>query len=257
MNRKATPLTQRPDMSEAERNSSLDHHTNLREQPSKSELHSLNAVPKPKLRNSGAWMKDEDEPSERPFVIGKRSDMIHQKDYSNPNDHRLVREAEKRRLADQSDYSSGRRDNVDGITAHAGPAKPTQSSLINRFRGDVEPPPRSNRYSFPSYSSDSRLSASLTRPLSASGSSLGQLHTDPEARPSHQFSANTQPNNSNPRLSQTLPPNLSFNANMPPSRSATKPPRSSSDDSEPVVAVSGKQRCSHCSEELGRAEVFA
>ncbi|XP_053398992.1 LIM and calponin homology domains-containing protein 1-like isoform X3 [Mercenaria mercenaria] len=255
MNRKATPLT-RPDPS-VETTVSGDSHDNslspaTREAPSKGELHSLNAVPKPKFHSSAAWIKDRDAEnntqSEKPFVIGKRSDLIHQRDYSNPSDHWLVREAEKRRLAEKSDYA-----NIESVTAHAGPTKPSQSSLVSRFRGDIEPPPRSNRYSYPSsYNSDSRLSPT-SRPLSATGSSLNQYNRSPEQTVT-QFSAKTSPSTfaSNPSLTQTLPPNFSFNANVRNQDSMpTKPPRSLTDDSGPVIAVSGKQKCSHCGEELG------
>lgn len=253
MNRKATPLV-RPDTTLETSGEKLDNSLSptTREPPSKGELHSLNAVPKPKFHNSAAWIKDKDTENhtqnEKPFVIGKRSDMIHQRDYSNPSDHWLVREAEKRRLAEKSDYA-----NIESVTAHAGPTKPSQSSLVSRFRGDIEPPPRSNRYSYPSsYSSDLGLS-STTRPQSTTASSLNQYNRVPEKTVT-QFSAKTQPNtySSNPSLSQTLPQNFSFNANvrnqdgMP-----TKPPRSLTDDSGPVIAVSGKQKCSHCGEELG------
>lgn len=246
MNRKATPLV-RPDTVES--GDSLDNGLSPtpREAPSKGELHSLNAVPKQKFRSSAAWITDEETDNntqtERPFVIGNRSDIIHQRDYSNPSDHWVVREAEKRRLAEQADYV-----NSESMTAHAGPTKPSASSLVNRFRGDIEPPPRSNRFSYPSsHSSDIRLS-----PTPRSGSGIHQYDRSPEQT---QFSARTQPNTlaSSSSLSQTLPPNFSFNANVRnlDSVQSMKPARSLADDTGPVIAVSGKQKCSHCGEELG------
>jgi hypothetical protein len=247
MNRKATPLA-RPDPSLETTGDPQDSALSPthREAPSKGELHSLNAVPKPKFHSSAAWIKDAENntQNEKPFVIGKRSDLIHQRDYSNPSDHWVVREAEKRRLAEKSDYA-----NTESVTARAGPTKPSQSSLVSRFRGDIEPPPRNNRYSYPSsYSTESRLSPT-SRPLSGSN----QYNRTPEQTVT-QFSAKTSPNTfaSNPSLSQTLPPNFSFNANVRNQDSLpTKPPRSLTDDSGPVIAVSGKQKCSHCGEELG------
>lgn len=250
MNRKATPLTKPDPAVDGSHHDSLSPTT--REAPTKAELHSLNAVPKPKFRNTAPWMKEDgvnENDNEKPFVIGKRSDLIHQRDYSNPNDHWLVREAEKRRLAD-------RKDNVESIPARAGPAQPSQSSLVSRFRGDVEPPPRSrsNRYSYPSYS-DTNNSAVSSRPQSTSGSNLRNFDRSPEQGITTQFSAKTQPNTfaSNQSLSSTLPPSFSFNANTRSGRDgvASKPPRSLTDNGEPVIAVSGKQKCSHCGEELG------
>ncbi|WAQ99692.1 LIMC1-like protein [Mya arenaria] len=252
MNRKATPLTKPDPSMEGHHPTSDSLSPTMREAPTKAQLHSLNAVPKQKYRHSAPWMKEEDSAgsstqSEKPFVIGKRSDLIHQRDYSNPNDHWVVREAEKRRLADK-------RDNVESITARAGPTKPSQSALVSRFRSDVEPPPRSraNRYSYPSYSDKNDTTSS--RLSSTSGSSLRNIDRSPEQGITTQFSARTQPNSyaSNPSMSSTLPPNFSFNANTRNHASAgsSKPPRSLSDNSDSVIAVSGKQKCSHCGEEL-------
>ncbi|XP_052281423.1 LIM and calponin homology domains-containing protein 1-like isoform X3 [Dreissena polymorpha] len=276
MNRKATPLTKPDPSMEMSPSQSEPLSPTTREAPSKAQLHSLNAVPKQKFRSSAPWMKEDDTSSsvpqnantltqnERPFVIGKRSDLIHTHDSSNPNDHWLVREAEKRRLAE--------RDNAESVTARAGPTKPSQSSLVNRFRGDIEPPPRqNNRYSYPSYS-DVQDTPS-PRPLSTSGSNLRQYDRSPDQGITTKFSARTQPSSysGNPSMSQTLPPSFSFNARTNGSATAARPPRSLTEDRDPVIAVSGKQRpprsltedrdpviavsgkqkCSHCGEELG------
>ncbi|KAH3835126.1 hypothetical protein DPMN_108469, partial [Dreissena polymorpha] len=275
MNRKATPLTKPDPSMEMSPSQSEPLSPTTREAPSKAQLHSLNAVPKQKFRSSAPWMKEDDTSSsvpqnantltqnERPFVIGKRSDLIHTHDSSNPNDHWLVREAEKRRLAE--------RDNAESVTARAGPTKPSQSSLVNRFRGDIEPPPRqNNRYSYPSYS-DVQDTPS-PRPLSTSGSNLRQYDRSPDQGITTKFSARTQPSSysGNPSMSQTLPPSFSFNARTNGSATAARPPRSLTEDRDPVIAVSGKQRpprsltedrdpviavsgkqkCSHCGEEL-------
>ncbi|KAL4230513.1 Guanine nucleotide exchange factor vav3 [Mactra antiquata] len=249
MNRKATPLT-KPDFPDGYSPESGSLSPTTREAPSKGELHSLNAVPKQKFRSSAGWIKEEEEAqnamNERPFVIGNRSDLIHHRDNSNPSEHWVVREAEKRRLAEKND----RYGNSESVTAHAGPTKPSQSSLVSRFRGDIEPQPRSNRYSYPStYSFESRLSPTSR---GSSSNNLYNRNMDPGMT---QFSAKTQPNTyaSNPSLSQTLPPSFSFNANVRSNQdgsSGVKPPRSLSDDTGPVIAVSGKQKCSHCGEEL-------
>lgn len=254
MNRKAKPLTKPEYVETTPASESLSPTT--REAPSKGELHSLNAVPKPKFRSSAGWINNEEpvntnsrlpntQQNERPFVIGKRSDLIHHRDYSNPNDHWLVREAEKRRVAD-----AHARDNVESVTARAGPVIPSQSSLVNRFRSDREPPPRTNRYSYPSSQFGDPRDPPSSRPLSTTGST----NRSPEKGITTQFSARSQPNSfaSNTSLSQTLPPSLSFNARNHDTNMGSKPPRPLLENSEPVVAVSGKQKCSHCGEELGR-----
>ena len=260
MNRKAKPLTKPEDSKSLSLGDSLSPTT--REAPSKGELHSLNAVPKRSVRSSLEWIKNEEpvttnnrlsntQQEEKPFVIGKRSDLIHQRDYSNPNDHWLVREAEKRRVAEAQ-----ARDNIiESVTAHAGPAIPSQSSLVNRFRSDREPPPRKNRYSYPSSQhGDPRDPPTSTRPLSTAGSN----HGDPEKGITTQFSARSQPTTSasHTSLSHTLPPSISFNARNNDMNAGSKPPRPLTENNENVVAVSGKQQCSHCGEELGKLSVL-
>ena len=258
MNRKATPLQSLQGRQQESTDKESEHVT--REAPSKLELHMLNSVPKPKFRRAADWIKDEesdssssnDKYSDKQFVIGKRSDIIH-KDYSSPQDHWLVQEAERRRLADHKDYSS-RLDTSDSVHT-AGPAKPSTSSLVNRFRGDAQP--NKNRYSYPApRDKDSRLSPS--QPLSTGGSGLRQYErsASPELS-STQFSARNQSLNfANPSLSNTLPPNFSFNANKPPRREppapAPKPQKSPTEQAEQMNTVSGKQKCSHCNEELGK-----
>ena len=263
MNRKPTPL-----QSVQGRQESADREPAqvTREAPSKLELHMLNSVPKPKFRRSADWIKDEDPENSSPttttsnantdkyadkqFVIGKRSDIIH-KDYSSSQDHWLVQEAERRRLAELKDY--GNRDTTDSVHT-AGPAKPSASSLVNRFRGDAQP--NKNRYSYPA-PRDQDSYTSSSRPLSTSGSGLRQYErsASPELS-STQFSARNQSlNYANPSLSNTLPANFSFNANKPlrrePPAPAPKPQRSPTEQAEQMNTVSGKQKCSHCSEELG------
>lgn len=258
MNRKATPLAKPETVESAAHNDGVS--PTVREAPSKGELHSLNAVPKQKFRSNAEWIKDGEnvphtntrysntQQNERPFVIGNRSDLIHKTDYSNPSDHWLVREAEKRRVAEAQT-----REERPGVTARAGPAIPSQSSLVNRFRSDREPPPRRNRLSYPSTEfGDPRDPPS--RPLSSA--EPGRLDRGSEKGITTQFSARPQPNTfaSNPSLSQTLPPSLSFNARNHDTSAGSKPPRTLSENSDPMIAVSGKQKCSHCGEELGKSK---
>ena len=258
MNRKATPLQSMNKRSEEQLSENKEPEHKGREAPSKLELHMLNSVPKPKFRRAADWIKDEEEENSAPtdkyadkqFVIGNRSDIIH-KDYSNPQDHWVVQEAERRRLAESKDYSH----RFDDSVHTAGPAKPSGSSLVNRFRGDIEPN-KKNRYSYPTpRDTDSHTS---TRPLSTSG--VGLRHFERSASPelsSTQFSARNQSLNfANPSLSNTLPANFSFNASKPPKREppapAPKPKRSPTEQADQLHTVSGKQRCSHCEEELGK-----
>ena len=259
MNRKPTPLQAVQNRQEGRDTVEKEPEHKTREAPSKLELHMLNSVPKPKFRRSADWIKDDeqensvntDKYSDKQFVIGHRSDIIH-KDYSNPQDHWVVQEAERRRLAEQKDY--GRRVDKSDNVHTAGPAKPSTSSLVNRFRGDAEP--NKNRYSYPApRDTDSRHSSS--RPLSTGGSGLRKFErsTSPELS-STQFSARNQSLNfANPSLSNTLPANFSFNANKPrrePPAPAPKPLRSPTEQAEQMNTVSGKQKCSHCNEELGK-----
>ena len=265
MNRKATPLQTMNKKYDEQASENKEPEHVSREAPSKLELHMLNSVPKPKFRRAADWIKDEEEESSAPinryadpadkyadkqFVIGNRSDIIH-KDYSTSKDHWVVQEAERRRLAENKDYN---RRQFDDSVHTAGPAKPSGSSLVNRFRGDIEPN-KKNRYSYPTpRDTDSHPPA---RPLSTSGSGL--RHFERSASPelsSTQFSARNQSLNfANPSLSNTLPANFQFNANKAlkrePPAPAPKPKRSPTEPSDQTHTVSGKQRCSHCEEELG------
>ena len=264
MNRKATPLQSMNKRFDEQENKEPE--PVAREAPSKLELHMLNSVPKPKFRRAADWIKDEEEEVSAPadkyataadkyadkqFVIGNKSDIIH-KDYSTSQDHWVVQEAERRRLAESKDFSR----RFDDSVHTAGPAKPSGSSLVNRFRGDIEPNKKHNRYSYPTpHDTDSNPPA---RPLSTSGSGL--RHFERSASPelsSTQFSARNQSLNfANPSLSNTLPANFSFNANKAPKREppapAPKPKRSPTEQADQTHTVSGKQRCSHCEEELGK-----
>ncbi|KAL3879206.1 hypothetical protein ACJMK2_031514 [Sinanodonta woodiana] len=243
MNRKATPLQDRPEGSETDK---VQSEPVAREIPSKAQLHSLNVVPKPRFTQSTAWIKDsvEDSDIKRPGRIS----LIKDRDYSNQNDHWLVQEAERRRLAGHPDTKAP--PNRHSMQMIPTPVKPVSSLGVNKWRDDMQA--TNSRPTYQSgVSSESRFSAS--QPLVAKS----VMDRSPER--DTQFSA--RPQSSSVSLSQTLPANFSFNASIPSGRRGKDPPvppvkpvRAPNIDrsqSEQVMAVSGKQPCSYCGEELG------
>ncbi|XP_064610037.1 LIM domain only protein 7-like isoform X2 [Liolophura sinensis] len=244
----------------------------IREPPSRQEKHSLNAVPKPKIHDSTVWIGNAKEPlqmtttSARADVTApkpaRRSDIM-RKQYSSPQDHWLVQEAERRRLEEQN---KGQRSGGRQGQYKTGPIKPHDSLVTNRWR-EKSPqfkPSRSQpnlrastsfeqmRQKFTETPSESnfRPSNPALQPRAAPRNfSNGPHHTRgdsaPVSRQSHN-SANSNYLGGNSARSGEL----SRASPKPAPRSRTSPAMSANSP-EPTMAISGRQRCSHCQEELG------
>lgn len=144
----------------------------------------------------------------------------HRSEQHNPHSHWMVEEAERRRKADNKRHS-----------VHGGPIKPVHpEGLANRWRDDTSIPKQQT------YTTNSVKS--------------------PRSLNTKQFSAEPD------RLSQTLPAYYSNSHgskaenSLRPSRGSPNPqsPSSPPSHAEQIMAVSGKQLCSHCSQELGKMQ---
>ncbi|KAK3100206.1 hypothetical protein FSP39_016295 [Pinctada imbricata] len=212
MNRKATPLQTKPE-NEALENDSTKHGVS-REPLSRSDIHNLNGAPRPKYKSDSLTSSHRDNKFGDP-------QMRRRSEYTDPNSHWLVEEAERRR------EKTSKRHSVH--TPYQGPIKPVQDNTTNRWRDD----------------------SSVTHQQTFSSSNSG---VSPRPVNTQQFSANPRSN-----LSQTLPPNYNFNSGqkrepvVPPKPMRQMPvsPTSPPSHAEQIMAVSGKQLCSHCSQELG------
>ncbi|KAL5012990.1 hypothetical protein ScPMuIL_011541 [Solemya velum] len=248
MNRKPTPLQRKPENADSPTPS--DGHVS-REAPSKEELHSLNAVPKPRYRRSEDWISPtqniEAEKASPKKTVEHRSDVF-QRDYSTPQDHWLVREAEHRRLAEHNQpelrhIKAQNRHSVN-FPIHSGPIRSTTSNLSNRWRDDTSAP--SQQLSYSTTQPESKLSSPRSLPKS-----LQPRHPSTDYK---EFSA--KQHHSDVSLTQTLPANFQFQNSLVKkdlSPTQTKPLRHSAieNNENPSVSISGKQKCSHCAQELG------
>ena len=249
MNRKATPLQSKPptnvpvDQPEAP-------NPVRREAPSKGQIHSLNSVPKAKFRSSSQWI-GEDDPSRYPDYSSSggesrsqpapsRRSEAYRNQFTGPQDHWLVQEAERRRM-NESSYAHG-----PNRAQFSGPIKPASDSYGNHWReegGDVRRSPN-----MPAQIRQTLLQKTAGARGSPASSSSQEINPQ-EPSPTYQSSTG-------PGLSQTLPPNYSYGGGYSPSsRSGPMPPqhRAPSPDSghENGVGISGKHHCSHCNKELG------
>ncbi|XP_048756775.2 LIM and calponin homology domains-containing protein 1-like isoform X4 [Ostrea edulis] len=145
----------------------------------------------------------------------------HRSEHHNLHSHWMVEEAERRRRAENKRHS---------VHSYGGPIKPVhQEGVANRWRDDTSVPKQQT------YSTNSVIS--------------------PRSLDTKQFSAVNEPD----KLSHTLPANYSYSHapksdnSLRPSKSSPNPPSPTSPPShaEQIMAVSGKQLCSHCAQELG------
>ena len=211
MNRKATPMDKKPENETVENES---RHPVSRESLSRTDVHSLNAAPRPKFRTSSEWVTSPRDSEQNDVQLRRKSE------YADPNSHWLVEEAERRR-------EKSKRHSVH--TPYSGPIRPVNDGISNRWRGDSSVTQQQTFSSNPGVS---------PRPVNT-----------------RQFSAKPQS-----QLSQTLPSNYNYNQSqkreplVPPKPARTNPhsPTSPPSHAEQIMAVSGKQLCSHCSQELGR-----
>ncbi|XP_076446260.1 uncharacterized protein LOC143283780 isoform X2 [Babylonia areolata] len=243
MNRKATPLQGKPPSP-----SPHDHHDTSspvkREAPSKSQIHSLNSVPRARIRNPDQWMGEEVSGGGgggegRPQPAQARRSEANRSQFAGPQDHWLVQEAERRRMND-----SGYRQGPSSRAQFSGPIKPVADNYGNRWReqGTAEVQRSPN---MPAQIRQTLLQKTAGARGSTANSSSQEMN--PQGPPYH-------PDPAGHSLSQTLPPNFGYGGGYSPSsRSDPLPP---SQHQQPPAGdggmnISGKQRCSHCNQELG------
>ncbi|XP_046380443.2 LIM and calponin homology domains-containing protein 1-like isoform X2 [Haliotis rufescens] len=252
MNRKPTPLQTRPDTTPP--NSPTGSGPIKRPTPSREQLRSLNAVPKPKFRSSHDWIGGEQnmQHNTRSFPSSRHSDIM-RKQYSTPQEHWLFEEAERRRLANQDPKSQTRQPTQ---TQFSGPIKPTAD---NRWRGEPSMDRRQSpnlNSSFEPHHPEGNMPAAIRQTLlqktaGARGSTGSNYSQDLGG------SYNQHPYQG-PSLSQTMPTSYNYNSpryrdqqgqdiQVPPSSRAPPPPQKS----DSSTALSGRQQCSHCNQELG------
>ncbi|PVD35016.1 hypothetical protein C0Q70_06297 [Pomacea canaliculata] len=254
MNRKATPLQTKP-LSPTDSVSSDKLSTAKpvrREAPSKGQIHSLNSVPRAKFRSSNEWIgsskEEEDNPpalldyssggdrGQQPTASSHQSEM-YRKQFASPQDHWLVQEAERRRIHETSERQGASR------SQHSGPIKPAMDRLDNRWRDESLDQPASS--SMPAQIRQTLLQ----KTAGARGSNSNNYPQDPNfVSQSHHQPAYTLPNS----MSQTLPANFGYSSGprsemVPPAHRPPSPESYRDNGNE----ISGKQRCSHCTQELG------
>lgn len=218
-NRSAKPFSRHQ-----ENKQSNDLHDNHVQQDSlsKEEIHGLNSAPKPKMRSSQDWIQTSDSGSK------------HSPRSESPNEHWLVEEAERRRKSGHSsNYQSG-------------PIRPKSDNLSNRWQDDrYGQPPRSlspqntRSNEFRQFSANPQNKLNQTLPANFDMSSIKSKPQPPvPPKPSRSFNSNvSSPGSPSTRSSSNL--------------SSPVSPSSPKSHAEQVVAVSGRQLCSNCNQELG------
>ena len=261
MNRKPTPLQARPELSPPLSPTSGGANPVKRGMPSRQQLHSLNAVPKPRILGSSEWMANARDDFKPPGAT-RHADIM-KKQFSTPEEHWLYEEAERRRRASLDPKV------VPHQAAHAqfgGPIKPASD---NRWRDgrlhDGRPDGRQYEQKLsPNASferrSESSMPAQIRQTLlqktagtrGSNGSSYSQELGSYPMYPIEQpvSLSQTMPASYNYNNSSSVSPSPRPDPPVPPTMRAPPPPESSS---EQLLPVSGKQECSHCNQELGRS----
>lgn len=214
MNRTARPFSRR---NGNEHTNASDNHVE-RDHMSREDIHSLNYAPKQKIRGSQDWMQNND------------SGHKHNSRSESPNEHWLVEEAERRR---KSGHSS---------SYQSGPIRPKSDNIGNRWQNERHQPPRS-------------LSPQNTR-----SNDFKQFSARPQNNLNQTLPANFNLGNIKSKAQPPVPPkpnrtstgSLSSSTRSSSNLSSPVSPSSPKSHAEQVVAVSGKQLCSHCSLELGK-----
>ncbi|XP_041357084.1 LIM and calponin homology domains-containing protein 1-like isoform X2 [Gigantopelta aegis] len=265
MNRKPTPLQVRPELSPPLSPDSGGANPIKRGMPSRQQLHSLNAVPKPRIVGSSEWMAnthDGYKPQDRAATLPTRHADIMKKQYSTPQEHWLYEEAERRRRA-SLDPKIQPHHHQATHTQFSGPIKPASD---NKWRDGRLYDPRQDGRQYeqklsPNTSferrSDTSMPAQIRQTLlqktaGARGSNGSNYSQELGSYPMYPIEQPTS-------LSQTIPKSYNYNNSsapssarhepmVPPAMQAPPPPENSAEQHLPV---SGKQECSHCNQELG------
>jgi hypothetical protein len=237
MNRRPTPLQAKPPTSpsgDGGEDQPAPGGPIMREAFTRDQLHSLNSVPRAKFRHPNQWKEEGPPPAQPVRSQDPRGQPVRRSEgsrsqYNSPQDHWLIQEAERRRLTD------GQK------PAHfSGPIKPANDDL-NRWRGGEGPghrPPNMPQ----------QIRQTLLQKTAGARGSTGSNHSG-DLPPQSSSPAYSPPHS----MSQTLPRDFHYGekerygARQPPPHRAPSP----EERRENGMPVSGKQRCSHCSQELG------
>lgn len=232
MNRKSTPLQGKPPSASNAAGDNADVPTK-REAPSKSQIHSLNSVPRARLRQADQWIGgDGGEADTRPQTAPPRRSDAYRSQFAGPQDHWLVQEAERRRLNEGGHASTTR-------AQFSGPIKPATDSYGNRWREEGAGVRLSPNM-------PAQIRQTLLQKTAGARGSTPQDMGPPGPGPAYQPDPAAG-------FSHTLPPNFGYGSGYPPgSRSEAMPPQHPPPSAgDAGVNISGKQRCSHCNQELG------
>ncbi|XP_050417442.1 uncharacterized protein LOC126830949 isoform X2 [Patella vulgata] len=246
MNRTAKPLQKKPEGSDSATSPTTTGPIK-RETPTRQEIHSLNAVPKPKLRQSVDWIGRNDSSNER-RAAPRRSEIMKNQYSDSLQGHWVIEEAERRRMNSDLNVKSSTLPIQPG--PYTGPVKPPRDHG-NIWSDNSANHPRQSQYSSLPPRTDPNMPLQIRQTLlqktaSARGSNGSSY--------SQELNINVpQMSRNSPNLSQTMPASYGYDS----PRSDYGAPRLSSqappapDGSNDQVPVSGKQLCSSCNQELG------
>lgn len=280
MNRTSKPMTMMPtDPRDSHNQGQWSGGPITREAPSREEIHSLNSVPKAKLRSDTDWQSTESlnspktpksiSPQQPENSLNKAS--WYQEREEKPGskfslftsgDHWLVQEAERRRIAEsEAKLQPGRAANL--RPSSSGPIKPS-GDTSNRWRDQGGFANDQNHVSDrpkPSSSMPAVIRQTLLQKTAGVRSSSEPVQTFPlSTSPSssvsyHNYHHNQLPSSQPPQQPNQKRQQFQFNQylesphhpqqQVAPGGPAPPPPR------QHEIKMSGSQLCSHCEQELG------
>ncbi|CAL1531384.1 unnamed protein product, partial [Lymnaea stagnalis] len=252
MNRKATPMQTLP-LETQEIKVQVQQQANVpitREAPSRVEIHTLNSVPKAKLRDPNEWYANaaNTPPSPRQPEPRHQASWMDSKDgagtaagkrfsSTSTGDHWLIQEAERRRLAGSQPSSSY-------TSQVSGPIKPAND---NRWRD-------SNGYGSESMPQAIRQTL-LQKTASARGGSSEPAGLSSNSSRSSSRSPSLPPHDSYPQdtgqYGRSHSPREPYQPQQHSGRYAQPPSYAPPSPGENGLPVNGKQQCSHCSQDIG------
>ncbi|XP_049304244.1 uncharacterized protein LOC105229619 isoform X4 [Bactrocera dorsalis] len=230
---------------------------------SRNTLHALSATPKPKYTDGWVQVQQRksydtnlaNDPAWLSAYQQKRKSMP--EPYHAYNNHWLVQEAEQRRIAEQQrrggstattpvhQQNGSAVSGMKSATSSNSNGKPLPDSIIQTLTERVQSKGIGERKRFDNYNNQS---AALEKsPLHAASTYYQHQHQQQQqlsqsATPTHQrlLSSST--------LTTAMPPQV--NVNAAPAHQHPQPQQQQQQDK--VLSVSGKKKCSHCGDELGR-----
>ena len=285
MNRKATPLQSSPTSPKDNYSVNDYSNTNSRDSHSRVDKVSINSVPKAKLRDDKEWYgssprKSNTKPEETqqkayqpPWESAKEKPGA-KLQLSGPQDHWLIQEAERRRMAESEGRLTSNKPvnrNTSPSSHFSGPIKPATDSN-NRWRGNnhnAEPErpnpsmPAAIRQTLlqktanargpPSPNEQQSYHGGNSNRLSPSGQDVYHNHGD-----SGYYPPSPMPPYHSPHPQQYQQPHSSqsqskyFPSQIPPPSQAPPSPQAPPPPADSGREMSGMQACAHCGQELGK-----